>query len=323
MDTLPYKAKQFFFVLIKLGIVLFAFYFIYKKLTSNNQLDFVNFIESSTKTKMLSLKNGLLLFLLSSFNWFFEILKWQNLVSYVQKITFYEALKQSLSSLTASLFTPNRVGEYGIKAIYYSKIKRKRIMLINFISNMLQMGTTLIFGIIGFLFFINRYNPPINYFKLIILFFSISITVVLIFLWIKQNSIKIRGIPLSTVKHYIFYFPRDVLVRGGLYAIMRYGIFSFQFHFLLLLFGIDMLYLESMVVISTMYLLASIIPTISIFDAVIKGSIAVYLFSFLNLDSIIILTITSLMWILNFALPSIVGSYYVILFKLPKNDMES
>ncbi|WP_370634221.1 hypothetical protein [Aestuariivivens sp. NBU2969] len=272
---------------------------------------------------MLSLKNGLLLFLLSSFNWFFEILKWQNLVSYVQKITFYEALKQSLSSLTASLFTPNRVGEYGIKSIYYSKNKRKRVMLINFISNMLQMCTTLIFGIIGFLFFINRYNPPINYFKLIILFFSISITVVLIFLWIKQNSIKIRGIPLSKVKHYIFYFPRDVLVRGGLYAIMRYGIFSFQFYALLLLFGIDILYLECMIIVSSTYLLASIIPTISIFDAVIKGSIAVYLFSFLNVDSLTILSITSLMWILNFALPSVVGCYYIVLFKLPKIDMES
>jgi len=56
----------------------------------------------------------------------FEILKWQNLVSFYQKIvsfyqkiTFKSALIQSLSSLTASLITPNRIGEYGVKALYF------------------------------------------------------------------------------------------------------------------------------------------------------------------------------------------------------------
>ena len=33
--SLPYKTKQFFFVLIKLSIVVGAFYFIYQKLANN------------------------------------------------------------------------------------------------------------------------------------------------------------------------------------------------------------------------------------------------------------------------------------------------
>ena len=74
-----------------------------------------------------------------------------------------------------------------------------------------------------------------------------------------------------------------------------------------------------MVIISSMYLLASIIPSIFIFDVAIKGSVAVYLFSFVYINEVIILSITTIMWILNFVLPSIIGSYYVLRFKLPKN----
>ena len=64
-----------------------------------------------------------------------------------------------------------------------------------------------------------------------------------------------------------------------------------------------------------MYLLASIIPSIFIFDVVIKGGIAVYLFSIIGIDELVTLSVVTLMWILNFVLPSILGSYYVLRFK--------
>jgi hypothetical protein len=46
---------------------------------------------------------------------FFEILKWQNLVSFYIKFQ-REATKQVLAALTAGLFTPNGIGEYAGKA---------------------------------------------------------------------------------------------------------------------------------------------------------------------------------------------------------------
>ena len=69
-----------------------------------------------------------------------------------------------------------------------------------------------------------------------------------------------------------------------------------------------------------MYLLASIIPSIFIFDVIIKGSIAVYLFSLAGVNELIILSIITLMWGLNFVTPSVFGSYYVLNFNFPKNQ---
>src|SRR5690554_2077143 len=137
--TLPYKTNQFLIVLLKISIVVGAFYFIYHRLTTNNQLDFKVFSEFLSENKVFSAKNTLFLFLLSAFNWIFEILKWKDLVSVFKKISFKEGLQQTLGSLTASIFTPNRIGEYGAKAICYSSDLRKKIVLLNFLGNSMQM----------------------------------------------------------------------------------------------------------------------------------------------------------------------------------------
>ncbi|WP_248912347.1 hypothetical protein [Gelidibacter algens] len=67
-----------------------------------------------------------------------------------------------------------------------------------------------------------------------------------------------------------------------------------------------------------MYLLSSIIPSIFIFDVIIKGGVAVYIFGLLGVPEPLILSVVTFMWILNFVLPSVIGSYHVLQFKLPK-----
>lgn len=317
-NNLPYKTKQFFFVLIKLSIVVGAFYFISQKLLNNDQLDFKRFLSFLEENRLFSVKNMALLMLLSGFNWFFEIIKWRFLVSKVKKITFFEALEQTLGALTASLFTPNRIGEYGAKAIYYLKPLRKRILLLNLISNMMQMTITVALGCIGFILFYNHYNLNIDYFKwsrglLIIL----GIGAILV-IGIKQSKYKIKGFSAEKIRAFISKLGFNYMTYGLILSLIRYAIFSFQFYYILKLFGINLSYREAMIIITSMYLLASIIPTISIFDVVIKGSVAIYLFSIANIEELPVLSCILLMWLLNFALPSVFGSYYVLNFNVSK-----
>lgn len=319
---LPYKTKQFFFVLIKLSIVFGAFYFIYNRLSTNGYLDFSVFVDFLTKNDVFLTKNIIFVLFLSIFNWFLEILKWQNLVSFVKKISFKEALDQSLGALTASLFTPNRIGEYGAKAVYFSKSYRKRVLLLNLLGNMAQMSATILFGIIGFITFINKYDVEISYIKLSRLLILIVILLGFSVLGIKQNRYRIKGFSIERITDYIKEIPSKNHALNIFYAIIRYLIFSFQFYFLLTVFGVSVSYINAMVVITSMYLLASIIPTIFIFDVVIKGSVAVFLFSYVNVNELTVLSIITIMWLLNFVLPSIFGSYFVLNFNWynPENE---
>lgn len=320
--ALPYKTKQFFFVLIKLSIVFGAFYFIYQKLTEHKDLDFDIFYQFLKDNNTFSTKNISILLLLSCCNWLFEIIKWQKLVSSIASISFYEALKQSLASLTASLITPNRIGEYGAKAVYFSKANRKKALLLNLIGNMSQMGATVLFGCIGLLFLYQHYTIEIDYFKVLKIAFVIVAISTLTIIGITQKKYKIRGFSLIKVRQFWNSISTSIKVTTLVLACVRYLIFSFQFYYLLLAFGIEVSYLRAMMVITSMYLLASIIPTLSVFDVVIKGSVAVYLFNIVDVNEISVVCIILLMWILNTVIPSIIGSYYVINFNFKQEGAE-
>lgn len=318
MNTLPYKSKQFFFVLIKLSIVLLALFFIYSRLTENQEFNFEAFLSILNQQSAFKFLLLIALLLLSCINWFFEILKWQALVSPVKSISFYTALKQSLGALTASLFTPNRIAEYGAKAILFESKYRKKIVFVTILGNLMQLSATVVFGILGCVFFIGKYPLPIDFKNTTLLFLTILIGSLAVLAWIKLKPLKIRNVSILKLKQFTLGFPKKTIYRGFLCAFIRYGVFSFQFFFLLRWFQIDIDYLDAMAAISTMYLLSSIIPSTFILDVVVKGSIAVYLFSFFQIEEITILSIVGIMWILNFVFPSLLGSVYVLKFKLPK-----
>ncbi|MEM9680866.1 MAG: lysylphosphatidylglycerol synthase domain-containing protein [Bacteroidota bacterium] len=317
---MPYKTKQFFFVLIKLSIVVGAFYFIYSKIAENENLDFSVFIQFLQESDRFSAKNIIFLFILSIFNWFFEIAKWQELVRTVKNISFKAALEQSLGGLTASLITPNRIGDYGAKAIYFSKALRKRIVLLNLIGNMTQMTITTVIGCIGLIIFVNRYAIEVDYYEVGRFVLILAFIATFSAFGLKRQWFKIRGYSLEKLVDFIRNIQTRTLVLSVVYSLTRYIIFSFQFYVLLTLFGVDVDYFIAMVVISSMYLLASIVPSITIFDVVIKGSVAVFLFGYVDVNELTVLTIITIMWLLNFAIPSLFGSYYVLNFNLSKSD---
>jgi hypothetical protein len=315
--NVPYKTKQFFFVLIKLSIVVGAFYFIYTKLSENKNLQLNDFIVFLQENDAFTAKTIVLLLVLSIFNWFLEILKWQYLVKTIKQISFRNALEQSLGGLTASLMTPNRIGDYGAKAVYYEKPFRTKIVLLNLIGNIAQMTITTIFGVIGFIIFVNRYQIDVNYYSVVkfgLLLLTISIFA---FFGVKQKRFKIKGFSFEHILHFIKKLGIKTHAVILSLSLIRYLIFSFQFYYLLTIFGIDVDYSKAMAVITSMYFLASIVPTISIFDVVIKGSVAVFLFGYVEVNELTILSIVALMWLLNFVIPSVFGSYFVLNFKLP------
>lgn len=318
LTTITYKTKQFLLVLIKIGLVVAAFYFIYTKLIHNKDLHVDEFIHNLMSYSSISINTVLILVFLTICNWFFEILKWQTLVNGISNISLNEASAQSLGALTASLLTPNRIGEYGVKAMYYQPHLRKKIMILNLVGNSTQMAATTIFGTIGLLYFTSRFQPELPFKGIFIWFGTIGIVGVILILTLKTNGLKKQKKSLCKLLVFIKGISKEKLFTTTLFSVVRYLIFSFQFYYLLRLFDVSINYFEALSVISSMYLLSAIAPSIFIFDVVIKGGIAIYLFGLIGVSETIILFIVTAMWILNFVLPSVIGSYHVLNFKLPK-----
>ncbi|MCH3880893.1 MULTISPECIES: lysylphosphatidylglycerol synthase domain-containing protein [Tenacibaculum] len=316
-NSLPYKTKQFFWLAIKLSIVIGCCYFVYQKLVGNDNFRFSDFYQNLTKNNVLSLKNSIILFLFTFFNWILEITKWRNLASFVRKTSFYEATKQSLASLTTSLITPNRIGEYGAKALYFKKQHRKEIVGLNLVGNFYQMLITLIFGVIGFAFFYYNNDVTINFRRVLRLLFLGIILISAFFFGAKH--FKYRGYGAEKARKFINRISFSLNVKTAFLSLFRYLIFSHQYYLLLLLFNVEISYFDAITAITSVYFIASIVPMLSLFDVVLKGTVAIWVFAHFDVKPILVLSITTLMWIFNFVIPAFIGSYFVLIFKPVSN----
>lgn len=312
MISIPHKTKHFLVLLIKILIVAGAFYFIYNQLANNNKLDWQKFIVLFKKKQSFF---GIVFILFLTFlNRFLEILKWQNLVLFINPITISEATKQVLASLTAGIFTPNGVGEYAGKALYFKKNQAKKIIFLNLICNGIQMFLSTVFGVFGLLYF-NSYFNIINT-KTVIILFVLTFLLFLIFILLKKFTIK--GYSIEKLIHKINEIPKTIHQKNIFLGICRYLVFSHQYYFLFLAFDVHLPYLLMMSAITSVYFLASALPTFQFLDFAVKGGIAVYFFNFLEVNEWIVIFITTLMWFLNIVLPIVIGSYFVLNFKFKK-----
>jgi hypothetical protein len=314
MYNISHKYKRFLFLIVKLTIVVVAIYFIYEKLANNQLLTFLqlkNEFLNAFDTKNWTL---ILLLILTDINWFLEIFKWKTLVSIIKKITFFEAFEQSLASLTTAIITPNKIGEYGAKALYFEKQQRKKIVFLNFIGNIVQLATTVFFGIIGMVFFLNNFVIETQNFNHEIIIVPLTI---FLFLLVFRNKLGFNK--LKNYLHKILSFLKNISPYIYLkivgFSFFRYLVFSHQFYFFLIAFGVETDYFTLMNLIFCMYFIASFIPSFTIFDWAVKGSVALWIFHFIGLNELTVVTVTTLMWIFNFAIPALFGSVFVLNYK--------
>ena len=248
-----------------------------------------------------------ILFLLSFSvaNRYLEILKWQNLVSFIKPISVGESTKQVLGALTAGIFTPNGLGEYAGKALYFDKTKTKQIVFLNLICNGIQMVLTVIFGTIGLLI-IGYWNWSLGILGLSIFLFLFSFF---------SKKIKIKGYSIEKLVEKINEISKSIHKKNIFLAVCRYLVFSHQYYFLFLAFDVDLPYVTMMATIAVVYFLASSLPSFQFLDFAVKGSVAVFFFGKLGVNEWIVVFISTLMWFLNVVLPVVIGSYFVLKFK--------
>lgn len=309
-----HKSKQYLLAFAKVLVLSVTFGYIYHRLQSYATQDFIEFLKTIFSRGSLAFNVLLLTLIFAILNWTFEILKWKTLISTLQNISFSTALKQTLASLTVSLATPNRIGDYGAKVLFFEKQHRKKVLLFNFYSNATQLLATLIFGLIGLFYFIQNFQ--VSYSKMAVLSFGILvITAISLGYIFREKELWVKGFTLTNTFQFFHRLSTKVKIKVIVFSVIRYLIFSGMFYFLLLFFGAEIGFSSAMLLIFAMYLLVSIVPSIFIFDVVIRGGVALWLFSFVRIPEFTVLATVLTMWIFNFVIPSIIGSVYVLRFQ--------
>ena len=309
--TTSHKSKQYWLVALKVLVLVLAVGYIVYKIKGEQLVVTTHFKQH------FSLRHTphLLFFLgLAVLNWSFEIYKWKTSVNIWFSIDLKTATKQALGSLTASLVTPNRIGEYGAKAMYFEPKDRKKVVFLNFVHSSSQMLVTIVFGLPALVYFILEHGVSIAVTKIIVLVSSILLFTFLGYTY-RKKQLFISGFSIANV----FAKLKEISVKRKLgilsLSVIRYLVFSLLFWFLLQFFGSEAPLFEGFATIFAMYLLVSVIPSFFVLDVVIRGGVAVWLFSYLGVSEVAVLSTVFCMWVLNTVLPAIIGSYFVLTFK--------
>ena len=127
-----------------------------------------------------------------------------------------------------------------------------------------------------------------------------------------------KGLSIANVLSFLKQLPAVVQLKTSFFSLIRYTLFSSLFLQILWFFGAVISWQEGMCLIFAMYLFVSAIPTLFVLDVVVRGGVAVWLFSLTGVSEIIVLSTVLLMWLLNFVIPAVWGSLYVATYTLEK-----
>ncbi|MBM3405211.1 MAG: flippase-like domain-containing protein [Bacteroidetes bacterium] len=330
------KIRKTYNYLIRFAIVLFTYWYIYDQIFQKKDLpDLINYVADH-----LSIAQFLWLFLLVIFlmpvNWGLEALKWQYMIGKVEKISIFRSLRAVLAGISVSVFTPNRVGEYFGRVFVLERAGRIEGVLITMLGSMSQLLITLFTGSLGLIIYLPKIFPlffgseQYLLYLLIGLVGLLDIILLLIFFnvsvlepWLKRIlSISkfttrvgkyLRVLSVYSVRELLFIL---------LISLARYLVFTGQLYLLLVAFGLQIPYTDAMVIMTVIFLTMSIIPTDTLTEFGIRGSVSLYFFGlyFTQTTSEVIINMgvvfsTILLWIINLAIPALTGTFFVLKLK--------
>ncbi|MBZ9628881.1 hypothetical protein LB450_12270 [Psychroflexus sp. CAK1W] len=308
---LPHKTNQFWTLAIKFLLVSLSLVVILKAIQDVSPAHWQLIFDFSQSTDLLWLG-----FFFSLLNWSLESLKWKTLLSHTKTITLSSAFSETLRAHAVSIITPNKIGEFGAKASFYSKSLRPQILKLTLIGQLYQLLATFFFGVLGLSIIYAQLSFQL---KLSIgIALGLLLILGLVFYFTKfQNKWLLK---LETYFSSLTKLSDRNNAKVLTLSMLRYMCFSHQFYLLLWLFQPELSYTQVMPIIFSIYFISSIVPTFLILDATLKAGLGLVLLSgFLATE--VIIAVSLLMWIFNFGVPALFGN--LLLLKPKRLSIES
>lgn len=266
--------------------------------------------------------------LLVPFNWLAEVQKWHPLVARYEAMPKVRALKAVLAGFSFALVTPNRVGEYGGRVLFVRPENQWKAVLANAVGNMSQYLVLVAGGVWGGAWFASHLMGWNDGWLLICLALSLCAVAATLYLYFNI-LLLVRLIPRipflrrwqSLIRELKFLeeTARPELARVLAWSVFRYGVYCTQYLFLLRFFEIKTGWTAGYAGIATIYLLQTIVPLPAIAGLLVRGSLAVFVWSYFGANEISSLAASFVLWIINLILPALIGTFSLFSVNITKS----
>lgn len=320
------QLPQWLSLSLKTLVSLFALYFVGQRLWNEPRRSWQLLFELNTRDWVFILLAFGLIFL----NFGLEAVKWQRMIApFYPDVRFWQAFQAVLAGNTTGIFTPNRVGEYAGRVLFLPEGHRTEAVALTFIDRIGQMLITLWLGTLALGF--------------IMLFHSAKITRLQEYLpWISLQVVWALAVVGCLLATYLFFFPQWLLwfvpklgnyaalaqVRAAIEVLtprlqkqvfvisgLRNFTFTSQYLLLLFAFGFPPSPLLGYALIWLVYLVKSVIPSVSLSELGIRESAALAIMTLWGIPAPLIVTATLSVYFFNIAFPALVGMIFVYRIK--------
>ncbi len=317
--------------MIQLAIFLATYAFIYKQVFHTSNLPELIKTTGDDLAKPGIQDRLLIIILMMVINWCLEAYKWKYLIGKIEKVSFFKAFQAVLTGVSISSFTPNRVGEFFGRVFILREASHIEGILITMVGSVSQLLITVFAGSASLVILIPHLLPDAAYSHGYLYYGIISIVTVLDLLLLalffnlsflsalKERILKNRWKKLRRFFRVFAFFRNRELATVMALSLTRYIVFSTQFYLLLELFDVSIPYPTAMMLISLVYFMMAIIPTIALTELGIRGSVALYFFgmyfghlhtTLANL-SLGVFAASTILWMINLGFPALVGTIFV------------
>jgi hypothetical protein len=289
-----------------IGLILFVIcaFAIYNKVLQNENL---NQYGAELKVQLTKIHWGawLLMGLLMALNYTIEALKWKTVIASTNQFNIFQALRAVLVGQAFSFFTPARSGDYVGRTLFLAPgTKLKGITQMAWASYA-QLLMTICFGSIAIFWNL----PFLPWLKWVAPWGA----VLALFLFFYNQSLKgwLSKINLLQI---------DNGLKWKLIALafFRYLVYILQYNWASEMLSIPVHAIDLSIAIMALLFFLSMIPAISLTDLVIRGQLFLLLMAPFYHNDIMLIALTTLIWIVNFLIPSIIGSILLLGFKIKR-----
>lgn len=257
--------------------------------------------------------------ILMPINLAFEAKKWHILAGTTQKLSYRAAFTSYIAGIAFATVTPNRIGEYPGRMLYLKRKNTVRLISVSILGATAQLLTLFIYGFIALLY----YNFFVdNSIAQLLLLPCLAIAVILfIAYWKFETWIPlIERFNISWLKRLNIYgklltrfsFKEQLTVLG--ISMLRYMVYTAQYLFMIYWMNIDISVVDGLFTCMLFFWVVSVVPSLTIIELGERGYVSLYLFQHFSGNAVGILAATVGLWIINLAIPALMGS--LLLFRM-------
>jgi uncharacterized membrane protein len=266
--------------------------------------------------------------LLMVVNWGIEAWKWRDLMDHVEDLSFGRAFTATIAGTSLGLITPNRVGEFAGRVLFLAPEHRWQGGFATALGSIAQFVVTLVVGGLAlgaqqmFALRASRFGDLAIYGWLALIALVAGGAIVLFFTprLLRQLLLKLPVLSRwerasAVLEGYSMVELARVL---GLSA-LRYVVFALQFMIVLAtLAGVP--YTTSLFAVPIIYLMTTLVPTVMLTELGVRGSVAVAVLDQHEVMPGAILLASMLVWLVNLALPAIIGSVILLMARIRTSE---